>query len=408
MHYVKLSRTLVLTGIDMNNIFFDSIKSFYSNLTNKRNPLYGNTPSSRLLDNRTLNEIYKLGIGNKIARIKGHSPLKNSIEFSSKDDEEFFNRKLRNIVLDASMWMVAFGRSIIVVFHPSEKDLSQRLKSNLNKSEFQYRVFDRTEVSAISYEPDLLNERYDKPNIYSVGKYQFHYSRVVDFTYIRPIHDDLPTYDYGGIPEYELIYNQIITDGIVERSSAAILEKSSTFIYKVNELKNILTSKQQDVVLEYFRMVEEVRSIYGAVMLDKEDEPMVMQQQLSNLKEINDNSLRRLSMVTSIPIAVLVGENVQGMNANGEKEMDMMQETKENIQQSYLIEPLNKLMLISGRGPIKFKENQGDTPQKRIDLETKTIANAKVLNEIGEDYNKYLVEKGILEKKPIDDFFPGE
>lgn len=47
-----------------------------------------------------------------------------------------------------------------------------------------------------------------------------------------------------------------------------------------------------------------------------------------------------------------------------------------------------------------FKDNQGGTANERLDYETKVIANAKALDELGEDYRGYLKDHDIIKDDP--------
>ena len=59
-----------------------------------------------------------------------------------------------------------------------------------------------------------LQLRYNQAQDYYVRGNKVDVSRVIDFTYVDPVDTDKGTYQYGGISEYELIYEQLINDGI--------------------------------------------------------------------------------------------------------------------------------------------------------------------------------------------------
>jgi hypothetical protein len=110
-------------------------------------------------------------------------------------------------------------------------------------------------------------------------------------------------------------------------------------------------------------------------------------------------------MVTGIALAQLVGENVRGMNATGENEMKVTQDMLEQLQQDYLLGPINNLARVFGLGAISFKTNQGETPSARMAYETQAVENAAKLAAMGEDANKYLQERGVIEYDAWDDFW---
>jgi hypothetical protein len=120
---------------------------------------------------------------------------------------------------------------------------------------------------------------------------------------------------------------------------------------------------------------------------------------------MDDVSLRRLAMVTGIPVPILVGENVKGLNSTGDNERLIFNEMLANYRANYLLAPINRLMAIAGLGEVEFKDNQGYTLEERASYERLILDNALILQNIGEDAGKYLEEKGLIKKDSVADFF---
>ena len=378
----------------MLNGFFDGIISLYNSIANKRNATLNNIVATNKVTFQELNEIYKTGLGNKIVRIKNGYALKSdAMNFANETEKDFYLERLQDKIKEAFQWCLVFGRGIIVINDGG--DLSLPLEKTANKDKVKLEVFSGDMVSVVSYETDLMSERYFKPIYYNVRGYNFHYSRVIDLTYVKPIEIELPKYNFGGISEFELIYNQIVNDGIVERSSASILEKNSSLFYKVKDFKQALQSKQEDNIVKFYSIAEDRRSIYGAGLLDGEDDVVSISQSLTNLRDADDISLRRVAMVTGIPLPMLIGENVKGLNSAGQQEKTAFNEMIELLQQHYLITPINVLLTKLGMQTITFKENQNVTPLEKIEYESKAIDNAMKLYELGYSIDEYLAEKGI-------------
>src|SRR5690606_18405051 len=118
-------------------------------------------------------------------------------------------------------------------------------------------------------------------------------------------------------------------------------------------------------------------------------------------------ALRRLAMVTGIPLPQLVGESVRGMNSSGDTERQVFLEMLMDLQSDYLLKPINDLMRKFGRQRVWFKDNQGETAATRMVWETGAINNAKALYEMGEDHRAYLREKDILKTDDTSRFFGG-
>ena len=381
--------------------WFDGIVDLYNSLANNRNATSNNIISSNRVDDGQLNEIYKTGLGNKIVRVKAGYALKsNALNFSSVEDKTFYLAKLEAKVKKAFKWSLVFGRGIIVINDGT--DLSLPLEDVI-RGNVKFDVFSGDMISVTSYEMDLSGSRYLQPEFYNVRGYNFHYSRVIDLTYVEVTDQDAPTYNYGGLSEYELIYNQIVNDGIVERASASILEKNSSLFYKIKGFKTALENKQESNLVKFYKMAEDRRSIHGAGLIDADDDVINVSQSLTNLKEADDISLRRIALVTGIPLPMLVGESVGGLNSAGTQEKTSFNEMIELLQQDYLVAPLNALFGKLGMSTVSFKDNQNVTPLEKVEYETKVIDNAVKLNDMGYDAETYMKEHGV-QGKSKDDF----
>jgi hypothetical protein len=196
-----------------------------------------------------------------------------------------------------------------------------------------------------------------------------------------------------------------VSDQIVQRAVPAILEKSSTLFYKVDGFKELLADRKSTELVEYFNQLENLRSIYGAGIVDKEDEIEVHAQSLSNLAESDMITLRRLAMVTGLSLSTLVGEPPKGLSATGEGDRQVDMQTIKSLQSEYLLDKINRLMQLCGRGVVWFKENQGQTDKDRVAQETEVIKSALVLWQMGLDYEKYLEKHGVIEVDAFDEMF---
>jgi phage-related protein (TIGR01555 family) len=383
--------------------FADGLASMQNTITNKRNVLNTSTFLHTKIDDYELRQIYKSGIGSKIVRIKAGYALNDTIQFETDSDETYFDKNLRRQAKRACRFMVGFGRGIVVNYYHGD-DLSKPLRLQ-SERKLKVRAFSGDEVSVSNIERDFHADRYNKPIDYMVKGIFIHHTRVVDFTYVEPPEDDMTNYNYGGVSEFEMIHSQLIADGVVERASANIIEKNSSLFYKIKGFKDALSQKRESSMSEYFSLVEDFRSMNGATLMDAEDTVEVHAQTLTNLNDVSDLTLRRLAMVTGIPLSILVGENVKGLNSSGDNERLVFQDTIETVQAEYILEPMQELFKLHGLGIVEFKDNQGDSPQARIAYEKEVIANALVLWQMGEDYGQYLNDKDVVKREKYDQFF---
>lgn len=387
--------------------FVDGVRNFVNGLVDRRNPQYQNTIYTPKVGDDALRQVYRSGIGNKIVRIKINGALRETLQFSGKNDQQFYEMEIAHFVKDAAKFMLAFGRGIVVLHRRGE---NPETPWNPDRpGAIIVRVFSGDMVFAAgAAEMDFESPRYMMPRMYQVRGVRFHPSRVVDFTYVRPTEIELPRYNYGGVSEFELIYGQLVNDGIVERASVMTLEKNSVPTIKVKGLKTAMRTGQEGPMIEYFSRMEDAAHIAGARLIDDEDSIDLTTLTLTALSDADMIALRRLAMVTGIPLPQLVGESVRGMNSSGDTERQVFQEMLLDLQSDYLLKPINDLMKKFGRQRVWFKDNQGETAATRMVWETGAINNAKALYEMGEDHRAYLREKDILKTDDTSRFFGGD
>ena len=384
--------------------FKDGIVNIVNSLANRRNAISSNVIVSTRIDDSQLRSIFKTGLGAKIISIKTGYALNDTLQFRAPNDETLYRKRLQRAVKKASKFMMGFGRGIILL-NERGADLSQPFTGKLDIAKVKLDVFSGDMVTPMDVSIDLNDDRYQKPRSYSVRGKSFHWTRVVDFTYYMPTELDLPTYRYGGVSEFEMIHAQLINDGIVERASGTILEKNSTLVHKVKGFADAVRCGEDQYLIDYYSRVAELRGIYGDAVIDSEDDMVTVAQALSNLDSVDNITIRRLALVTSIPVPILVGESVQGLNSTGSQERQSFQDMIENLQFDYMIDPICELCGHFGIEEVEFKENQGGTATERLDFEAKAIDNAAKLDAMGEDGRAYLIEHDVLKEDSWADLF---
>lgn len=384
--------------------FLDGITNIVNQLANRRSAANVNIVTAQRMDDSEARAMFRSGLGAKIIGIKTGYALNETLQFANEKDELIYKMRLQRAVKKASKFMLGFGRGIILL-NERGADLSKPLVGKMDMAKVKLDVFSGDMVTAMDVSIDLTDERYQKPKIYSVRGKSFHWTRVIDFTYYMPVELDLPTYRYGGISEFEMIRTQFINDGIVERASGTILEKNSTLVHKVKGFADAVRCGDDDYLINYYARVAELRGIYGDAVIDSEDDMVSVAQALSNLDSVDNITIRRLALVTSIPVPMLVGESVQGLNSTGSQERQSFQDMVEALQFDYLDDPIRDLCAHFGIDDVCFKENQGGTATERMDFETKVIDNALKLDSLGEDYRAYLEEHDVIKKDSWKDLF---
>lgn len=384
--------------------FEDGITNIVNQLANRRSAVNTNIITAQRLDDSQLRAIYRTGLGAKILGIKTGYALNDTLKFDDDNDEELYKKRLQRAVKRAAKYMMGFGRGIILL-NERGADLSRPAIGKMDMAKVKLDVFSGDMVTPMDVSINLSDARYQKPAKYMVRGKAFHWTRVIDFTYYMPTELDLPAYRYGGISEFEMIHTQLINDAIVERASGTILEKNSTLVHKVKGFAEAVRCGDDEYLINYYSRLAELRSIYGDAVIDGEDDIISVAQALTNLDSVDSITIRRLALVTSIPVPMLVGESVQGLNSTGHQERQSFQDMIEALQFDYMEDPIRDLCSHYGIEGVCFKENQGGTATERLDFETKVIDNALKLDALGEDYREYLIKNDIIKKDAWADLF---
>jgi hypothetical protein len=373
--------------------FYDGIASLTNSLINKRSHSSNNVIVSSRVSWEELRAMYESGIGQKILGLKIGAALDDTLIFANKDDESFYNNRLAQHVKLAAKFMLAFGRGLLVMYRPGA-DLSKPMQGDFDVNTLRYQVFsgDIVYIHKVNY--DLASPDYFKPTSYFVRDYEVHPSWVVDFTYIKPVEFRAAAYFFGGISEFQLIRDAVINDQIISRAIPRILETSSTIFYKLQGFRSLMSAEMEGEVVKYFGALENMRSIYGAGIADKDDDIISLAQSVTNLADVDMISIRRLAMVSNIPVSALIEENI-------------FYRAIRNLQSDYLLDRINRLLRMHGMDPASFDDNQSPSPTETAQYEAAIINNAVSLHNMNENYSEYLRDKGILQQD-ADDFWPAD
>lgn len=388
--------------------FGDSIVSIANDLVNTRNGISSNKFSNEHVDDVELTNMYNSGIGGKFVNLKASYSLSDTIKFDNKSDAKKYRKKLSRKVLKATKSMLTYGRGIIVLWYPDEVDgdyLSKELKLRENKEPMCKAISGDVVFNGFEASNKAMFNFVSKGH-YIVNGVPVHKSRVIDFVSEGISERENMQAGFRGVSELKRIYPQVMVYEVIHRAIATIIERGSTVYYKISDLRDAISEGAEEVIKGYVRTAENMRSIYGAGIVDAEDDVVSVSQVVSNLSEAENIAVRALSLVTSMPPSILIGETVGGLNSTGDEERNAFQDSIETFQDDLLIEPISRLCTIYGINNIEFKENQLESATSRLNFETKAIDNAVKLNAMGEDGYAYLVDKGVMEKRNFDGLFP--
>ncbi len=388
--------------------FTDSLRSAVSNLMNRRSAINTNVITSQRLPLHLLREINRTGMYKRIISLKTDGVMKNNWVFKDeKESAEFYNKHKAEIY-EAVQSMFAYGRGLLVIVSENEPSSTPLNPSNLVNGRYRIKSYTGDMITAQGVNFDVSSERYHKPDTYYVQDEIIHHSRVVDFTYIKPPELIAGQYHYGGMSEAELIYPQLISDGVVERAASTMLEKSSSIIYKMKDFRDAVAKGKADKVISFINASEDMRSVVNSTVIDSEDDIVTVDQQLNNLPETNKISLQRIAMISSTPYSILLGEGSPGFGTSAAVEKTVWNETLEGLQERYVIPKITEFMAIFGLSAPERKPDQNITALEKVKFQKEILGNIPLMTAAGLDTSKYLSDNGFIvdenakiEAKPV-------
>lgn len=386
--------------------YTDGAANMVNMLANTRNSLYTNTEVAVKMSAGEMRQWYINGLFSKIIRIIVNYSLQDAFTFENEEDEKYYNEVLAPIVAKACSYQLGFGRGAVLIFRRENDVLSNPLPAgSIGKRLAKFRVFSGDEVSAMAQTMSITSPRYDEPYSYTMSSASgVSWTRVVDFTYLEPSHNDLSTYDYGGVSLAQMVRDDLVSLGIVKKANASIIEKMSTLFYKMEGFDSRMELGQEGEVLKFMALLESARSIYGAGVVDKNTDVTVTNQTLSGIKDIYDIAIESLAATTGIPVPMLVGQPVKGLNSAGDTEKQVFNDNMDAHLKNYIYPNVCRLGRILGMGKITLKESNNLNATEQVAYEKTVLGNAELLMRVGGDQYSYLVEKDMVKEKPLFDF----
>lgn len=281
-----------------------------------------------------------------------------------------------NKLCDALKWSRAFGGSAVVLGLKDGGDfVTPLVPEKIQAVEF-LRVYDRFEIDAVSKYKDPTLENYGRVDIWRInpGKdadpYEVHESRIFIF-------------DGDSIPNSLRNQNQgwgasILQKCIIElrrlnnshKWAEMLLERSQQAVHGIPDLSSTLADPAgKQLLVQRIDIVDQVRSAQNTVVIDSLETYEIKQAPMSGVPDVLDRFAEALSSVTGIPVFVLMGRSAGGLNSPGESNEKSWYSQIENMQNTMLRNPLDKLISY-----IILASNGGKSDGEDYSLEFKPLS----------------------------------
>ena len=290
-------------------------------------------------------------------------------------EDEAERLRLAEAMYQAYIWGRLYGGAILIIgANDGSADLSKPLDEEDIRSIDYLTVVDNRYVTTAHYYADYQKPNYGEPEVYRVFRtisdvkdansqsmFEIHESRVIRFEG-EPV-DIIERQRLRGWSHSVLQapYEEIKRFMQTFQSASHLLTDASQGVYKLKGLMQQLATKGgQQLLNARMQMMDMARSVARSLLIDADGEEFArIQTSFASIPELLDRFMQMLSMVTGIPVTILMGRSAAGMNATGDSDFrafygEVAAEQSNNLKPK--LKRAYKLMMLAREGPTKGKE----------------------------------------------------
>lgn len=149
---------------------------------------------------------------------------------------------------------------------------------------------------------------------------RIHYSRVVRFEGVKLPYDLQQQEQYWGESIFVRLKEPIMNYQTANNSAATIIQDFVMSVFKMEDLKDMLTQGKDDLIYKKLFLASKMGSIANAIALQVNES---FEKQTTNVAGVSDllkAVKERLAAATDIPQTILFGQSPGGLGATGESE----------------------------------------------------------------------------------------
>lgn len=225
-------------------------------------------------------------------------------------------------------WMRAYGGGVLVLGVNDGGNLESPINPKAVTDLEFIRVYDRFEVTVNQYYDDPADKNFGKPEIWNVvgkeavsfgGSYRVHESRVIVFD-----GESLPNSirvgnDGWGASAIQQCLTDVIRLDKSRKDSALLLERLQQAVHSIPDLSSILEEEDgAEQMQKRLQVVDAVRGAMNTIAIDGDEDYKILNSSLTGVSDIIDRNSEAVSAVSGIPMFVLYGRSVGGLNSTGD------------------------------------------------------------------------------------------
>jgi len=321
----------------------------------------------------------------------------------------------------ASKWARVFGGAVILVIIENDDPEEQLIVENIKTDSLKnFIVLDRYNIYPDQINRNILSSNFGKPEYYTVarGGQKIHHSRLYKLRGVLSTIMELEQQNYWGNSIFTTLYEPVADSQTVSQSISNLVYESSVDVYRINGLNALVAEGQDDLVVKRLKLAHEMKSIINGIALDKEDEYDKKENTFTQLPQIDDRFIQKVSGASNIPVTRLLGISPAGQNATGEADMlnyyDFVQSLQENDLRP-VIDWMDSIILASSNfnDPFEYEfkplKQLTEIEQSKVDLENAQrdqiyldqgiIESSDVLSELAEQGTYVSIDENRVEEE---------
>lgn len=276
------------------------------------------------------------GFARRVVDVPAEEMTRAGIEIENLEEElqDTVQAKLEELDLmkqcnTALRWSMSMGGALMVLGVNDGGALDVPLNDQGVKDVEFLRVYDRYQCTIVGRVTDPLSREYGKPEMWLISPntggtpYKVHASRVCVFDG-EPVQDLVRQQNDGwGLSVYQSCYDQLIRLSTSHQWALALLERAQQAVHGIPNLsQNLRTPGGEDAIKKRVDVVDMVRGIMNTVVVDAEETYDIKGASFTGVTDIVDRFAEALSGVTGIPVYLLMGRSIGGLNSTGAANMD--------------------------------------------------------------------------------------
>lgn len=269
-------------------------------------------------------------------------------------------------------WRRAFGGGLIVLGIDDGGKLSEPVNEDAVKGVEFMRVYDRYEAVVSTRYSDAEDPNYGQVELWAISPHLMggqtiyvHESRVIVFDGEAVPNEVRVGNDGWGASVIQNAFKELTRLDRSHKFSLLLLERMQQAVHSIPNLSEQIDTKEgEELITKRLRIVDAVRGAMNTVTIDGEETYEIKSMTLSGVNEVMDRFAEAVSAVTNIPIYILMGRSVGGLNSTGKSSQEGWFAQVEAWQNDQLRKPLDRLITL-----LILADSEGSTDGDEYTLE---------------------------------------